>query len=320
MKARSFALLSFLNLSACGGAKQHTQAIAPQPPAVAVAAPAAAPKLQLKVVTGSPEGFLVNSTLITGDKDAVLIDAQFRLEDGKAVADAIRATGKNLTTVYVTHFHPDHYFGFAALKDAFPNAKLVALPSTVGDIQKSWQDKVKTWKPVFKDSIPSEPVIPEPLEGTSIDLEGEKLEIVGPIQGDAADNSYVWIPSLRAVVAGDIVYDSVFPWTAETTPEGRKAWAASLDKIAALKADVVVPGHQTPDKKQDPSDVEFTRLYLQAYDALATSKTPLEVQSKIKAKYPDTALDAIVKIGSEAAFKKTVKAKKRAKKPSKTSE
>jgi glyoxylase-like metal-dependent hydrolase (beta-lactamase superfamily II) len=262
-------------------------------------------KLVLEVITGSEEGFLVTSTLVKGEKDAVLIDAQFTLADAKKVADAVAATGKTLTTVFVTHSHPDHYFGFPAIKERFPNARLLALPQTIVDIEKTWEAKVKQWKPQYKDAITSKPVIPEPLATSSIDLEGQKLEVVGAQQGDSVDNSYVWIPSLKTVITGDIVYDGVFPWTAETTPEARKAWSGTLDKLSALKPEQVVPGHQKTDKKLNPESIAFTKNYLSAFDeALSVSKTPAELQGKIKAKYPDTALEIIAKIGSEAAFKK----------------
>jgi glyoxylase-like metal-dependent hydrolase (beta-lactamase superfamily II) len=262
-------------------------------------------KLTLEVVTASEEGFLVTSTIVKGEKDAVLIDAQFTLADAKKVADAVAATGKNLTTVFVTHSHPDHYFGFSAIKERFPNARLLALPQTIMDIEKTWEAKVKQWKPQYKDAITSKPVIPEALATSFIDLEGQKLEVVGAQQGDSADNSYVWIPSLKTVITGDIVYDSVFPWTAETTPEARKAWSGTLDKLSALKPEQVVPGHQKADKKLNPESITFTKNYLTAFDeALSVSKTPAELQGKMKAKYPDSALEVIVKIGSEAAFKK----------------
>jgi glyoxylase-like metal-dependent hydrolase (beta-lactamase superfamily II) len=264
------------------------------------------------VITGSPEGFLVNSTLVTGDKEAVLIDSELTLADGKRVADAVTASKKTLTTVFITHFHPDHYFGFTAVKEAFPNAKLVALPATVEEIQKTWEAKVKQWKPMFKDAIPAKPVLPEPLAG-DLTVDGVKLEVVGAQQGDSANNAYVWIPSLHAVITGDIVYDDVFPWTAETTAETRKAWAGTLDKLSALNPEIVVPGHQKADHKQAPTSIAFTKTYLAAWDeAQAASKKPAELQAKIKAKYPDTALDVIVKIGSEAAFAKPAKPEKAA--------
>jgi len=285
------------------------------PPSAAAAAPEVtpAPKLAVSVFTSSPEGFLATSTLVAGEKDAILIDAQFTLPDAKKLVEMLKASGKNLTLVYVTHQHPDHYFGFEVIKEAFPNAKLVALPATVAGIQKTAVEKVKQWKPLYKDAITKKAIVPEPLAGAAIELEGEKLEIVGGLQGDEAGNSYVYVPALHTVIVGDLAYDGVFPWTAETTPAERTAWLASLDKIAALNPTVVIAGHQKPDDKLDTSSLQFTKDYLKAYDeALLASKSPAELQAKMKAKYPDAALDVILKLGSEASFKKPAKSEKKA--------
>jgi glyoxylase-like metal-dependent hydrolase (beta-lactamase superfamily II) len=214
--------------------------------------------------------------------------------------------------VYVTHFHPDHYFGFVALKTAFPDAKLVALPATVSEIQQSWEGKVKQWQPLYKDAITATPIVPEPLSGDAIELEGQRLEVVGGVQGDASNNSYVWIPSLGALITGDLVYDAVYPWTAETTPESRQGWSASLDKLEALSPKVVVPGHQKPEQQQEASNIQFTKDYLKAYDeALAGSKTATDLQAKIKKLYPDAALDIVLKIGAEASLPPKGKKKKK---------
>ena len=103
---------------------------------------------------------------------------------------------------------------------------------------------------------------------------------------------------------GDIAYDGVFPWTAETTPAERSAWIAALDAIAARNPTVVIAGHQKPDDKLDTSAIQFTKDYLRAYDeAVSTSKSAAELQAKMKANYPDAALDVILKLGAEAAFK-----------------
>jgi glyoxylase-like metal-dependent hydrolase (beta-lactamase superfamily II) len=261
--------------------------------------------LKVKVMTSSPEGFMVNATLVYGAKDAILIDDQFLLSDAKHLAADIKETKKNLTTVYVTHWHPDHYFGFSALKEEFPSAKLVALPETVKQIEKTWQEKVKQWQPMYKDNLPAHPVIPEPLTGSTLSLEGQTLEVVGQVQGDSPDNSYVYIPSLKTVICGDIVYNGVFPWTAETSPAERKAWAMTIDKLIALNATVVVPGHQKADATDSPASLEFMKAYLKTYDeAIASSKNPAAAQAKVKAKYPDLALDIILKIGTDAAYKK----------------
>jgi len=272
----------------------------------ALAAPATAraeTKLTTTVFTASPAGFLVSSTLIAGDKDAVLIDGQFNLADAHRLVATILESKKNLTTVYVTHWHPDHYFGLAVIQQAFPRAKLVAQPATVEQIKKTWQEKVKQWGPVFGGLVPTEPALPSPLTGTTLTLEGQTLELHGNLQGDSSDNSYVWIPSSKTVVAGDILYHGVHVWTAETTAPQRQAWRKTLDEIAALKPATVVAGHRDPKRKDDAGAIAETRAYLDAFDAaVASSKSSAEVQKKIKAKFPADQLDIILQIAGDAAF------------------
>jgi glyoxylase-like metal-dependent hydrolase (beta-lactamase superfamily II) len=271
---------------------------------LAAATPAhAETKLTATSFTGSPAGFLVTSTLIAGDKDAILIDAQFDLADAHRLVAMILESKKNLTTVYITHFHPDHYFGLAVVQQAFPKAKLVALPATVAEIKKTWQDKVKQWGPMYGELLPAKPVLPVALAGTTLTLEGQPLEVHGGVQGDAADNSYVWIPSIKAVVAGDVLYRGVHAWTRETTAAQRKAWRKTLDEIAALKPEVVIAGHKDPKAKDDAGGIDWTRNYLETFDgAVASSKTSAEAQQKVKAKYPDAQLDVILSLGADAAF------------------
>jgi glyoxylase-like metal-dependent hydrolase (beta-lactamase superfamily II) len=265
-------------------------------------------KLELKVFTSSPAGFLVNSTLIAGTKDAILIDAQFTRADAHRLVAWVIESSKNLTTVYVTHDHPDHYFGLDVIRQAFPKAKFVALPGALAAIKRTAMPKVAQWKPAYGTNVTSAPVIPTPLVGSTITLEGETLQVIGPAQGDDKYNSYVWIPSLRAVVVGDIAFNGLHVWTAETNPAGRRAWAETLDKILALGPTVVVAGHQRPELGTAPSSLTFTKDYLALFDeALASSKSAEELQSSVKSRYPDLALDIVLKIGAEAAFKATSK-------------
>ena len=261
--------------------------------------------LQLRVITSSANGFSINSTLISGDKDAILIDAQFTISDATNLVKTIQATGKNLTTIYITHSHPDHYFGLVVLKQAFPNVKIVALPTVVADIQNTWQAKVAQWKPTYGDDITSNPVIPDVLNGTTLTIEGQDLQIFGNVQGDEANNSYVWIPTLKAVVCGDIDYNGVFPWTLETTPAQRLDWIKTLNSIAALNPAIVVPGHQNPDLKDDASTLDFTKSYLTYYDSvLPTATSSVDFQNKIQAQFPGLQLEVILQIAADAAFAK----------------
>jgi len=262
-------------------------------------------KLTTEVFTGSEAGFFVDATLAAGEKDAVLIDDSFTLADAHRLAAGILDSRKNLTTVYVTHWHPDHYFGLVVLKQAFPKAKFVALPETVAEIKKTWKAKVKQWQPLYGDGITSQPVIPTALpKGTkSLALEGQTLEIHGGVQGDSPNNSYVWIPSIKTVVAGDIVYHGVHPWTAETKAADRAAWLKTLDELSALGATTVVAGHKDPKTKDDATGIEQTRAYLKAFDeAVASSRSADEVEGKMKAKYADLKLPIILHFGAAAQF------------------
>lgn len=270
---------------------------------LAAATATAETKLTATVHTGSAGGFLVTSTLIAGEKEAVLIDAQFTLADAHRLIADILESKKTLTTVYVTHGHPDHYFGLVAIKQAFPKVKIVATPTAVAAIQKSWKDKVKQWGALYGNLVPSQPIIPAPLTGKSITLEGQTLEIRGPAQGDSSDNTYVWIPSLKTVIAGDVVYNGVHAWLRETTAEQRKAWIKTLDEIGALAPTTVIAGHKDPKAKDDPAALRATREYIEAFDAaVASSKTSAEVQQKVKAKYGSYQLDVILQLGADAAI------------------
>jgi glyoxylase-like metal-dependent hydrolase (beta-lactamase superfamily II) len=264
---------------------------------------AAETKLTTTVYTATPNGFLVTSTLIAGEKEAILVDAQFTLADAHRVVGQILDSKKTLTTVYVTHGHPDHYFGLEVIKQAFPKVKIVALDKPLAEIKKTSAAKVKQWGPIYGAQISAKPVTPVVQKAATLTLEGQTIELRGPVQGDDGFNTYVWIPSTKTVIAGEIVYNGVHVWTAETNAEQRKAWIKTLDDIAALGPTTVVPGHQDPKAKNDLSAIKATKDYLVAFDAaVASSKTAEEVEQKMKAKYKDLQLDVILKFGAAAQF------------------
>ena len=270
----------------------------------ATTAPAFASQLHLQVFTSPPEGIAVNSTLVYGDKDAILIDAQFRLSDAHRLVAMILESKKNLTTVYVTHPHPDHYFGLVVIRQAFPNARFVALPRVVDGIKASWEGRVKAWKPQYGDNIPSSPIIPDALDGNMLTLEGETLQIFGPLQGDSAgDNSFVWIPSIKAVVGGDTLFSGAHFVFAPMTSTQKKDWRSTIDQIAALKPEIVIPGHQIAGAPNDASVLAFMKKYMQdSDDAQASSKTADEFRTKMKSIYPNLGIDGLLNISAQAAF------------------
>jgi glyoxylase-like metal-dependent hydrolase (beta-lactamase superfamily II) len=257
----------------------------------------------LKVFTASQEALCIVSTLICGDKDAILIDSQFSLSDARRLVTMIQETGKNLRAVYITHHHPDHYFGLTEIVKAFPEAKILAQPTTVESIRKTWKGKVEQWAPVYGDNIPKEPVIPKPMAGVALELEGEMFPIYMNAQGDDQGNSYIWIPSLRAVICGDIVYNGVYPWTADTTPAERKDWIHTLEKIEALKPTMVIAGHKDQSRSDDPASIQFMKEYLSFYDAaIVTSRNIEDLRAMVKKRFSGLGLEIILNISTGVVF------------------
>lgn len=235
---------------------------------------AAAPPLRLEVFNpGAASLFPVTSVLVTGKRDAVLIDAQFQRNDAEALVQKIRASGKRLTTIYISHSDPDFYFGLDVVHAAFPQARIVAAPPTLAAIRASRDGKVAHWGPILKANAPQALVEPQPLKGDHLLLEGQKLQVVG-LDGPTPARTVLWIPSIRAVVGGVPVSANIHLWVADTqTPAQRMYWQQTLDGIDALQPRTVVPGHYLPNADgslpHTPASVQFTRDYLRAFDAEA---------------------------------------------------
>jgi len=249
-------------------------------------------KLTLKVHTGAGvNGYDVNSTMISGEKDMLVIDPQFSLSEAHKLAAEILESKKNLTTIYVTHPHPDHLFGLAVLYQAFPSAKIVALPATVNGAKTGWPARQKFWFPTYGNNIPGpDPVLPEELTAPVLTLEGEQFQITGGVQGDGPGNSFVYIPSLKAVVAGDTVFDRVYFGVPKD--KAREDWMKTLDKITALKPVIVIPGHQGAGANNDLSAVAFMKKYIADWDAnVAKSKTPAEMRANVVKQYPGLGME-----------------------------
>ncbi|CAK1276932.1 MBL fold metallo-hydrolase [Burkholderia pseudomallei] len=251
--------------------------------------------LQIDVYNpGEKSLFPVSSEIVTGKTGTILIDAQFQRNDAEALVNKIKATGKPLKLVYVSHSDPDYYFGLDTIKAAFPDAKIVATPQTVAAIKANKDDKLAYWGPILKDNAPRTLVVPQPLHGDRLTLDGHELRIVG-LDGPSPDRTFVSIPSARAVVGGIPVAANIHVWIADTqTPESRRNWIKTLDRIAALHPSRVVPGHYlaNPDGSEPYTlaSVKFTRDYLVAFDAeAAKARNSGELITAMKARYPNLA-------------------------------
>ncbi|NLA74868.1 MAG: MBL fold metallo-hydrolase [Deltaproteobacteria bacterium] len=170
--------------------------------------------INFRVFLHSYLGFNSNSTLLYGEKDAILIDASQIMSDSYRMVSEILPMRRRLTHIYISHFHPDHHFGLAVLKFAFPEAKIVALPSVVKDIKSTSNDKVDMWAidRFGPGEIPGATTIPEPLNEPRLELEGEEIIFSDGWDGDSINNSAVWVPSISVLCATDIAFHDCHLW------------------------------------------------------------------------------------------------------------
>jgi glyoxylase-like metal-dependent hydrolase (beta-lactamase superfamily II) len=268
------------------------------------AAGAASP-LSWQAFPAGEAGFFRAPVLISGPKEAVLIDAGFSYPDGQTVIDAVRKSGKRLKTIYVTANDPDYYFSLAPIRKAFPQAEILAAPATVALMRGKAEAKVKAWTGLLGDNGPKtvdDLVFPTPSKAKTLLVDGQKVEIVeAAVPGDRG--RYVWVPSLRAVFGGVLVFGGAYPWVADTpSPADRKAWLEALDAIAARKPKIVVPGHMATDWPLDASGVAFTHDYLAAFEVeLAKAADSAALIAAMKQRYPKAVMGVSLELGAKVA-------------------
>ena len=232
----------------------------------------------------------MSSTLISGKRDAVLVDAFITVEQAGALVDWIAASGKNLTTIYATHGHGDHFFGAGKVLKRFPRARLVATPDVVKIMrqQASPQSLVSFWKPLFPGQISDHLVIGEELTGSVIDLEEHELVAVPLGNTDTENTTCLHVPSIGLVVAGDAAYNGVHLHLAESNPQTRREWIAALDTIEGLNPTAVIAGHKRAENDDSPRIIEETRRYIRDFDRIAKlTASARDLYYKMLEIYPD---------------------------------
>ncbi|MCO4093133.1 MAG: MBL fold metallo-hydrolase [Acidovorax sp.] len=267
---------------------------------LALASAHAAQPLQIKVYNADSSSFNVNSTLVYGEKEAMVIDAGFTRADALRIAANVLDSGKVLKTIYVSQADPDYYFGVETLKEIFPQADVVTTPAVLEKITAKLAGKLAFWGPKMGSNAPRTPVLPKALSGSSLTVDGQVVEIRGTT-GLLAHRPYAWIPSVKAVVGNIGVFGNLHVWTADTqTVAERSAWMAQLDEMAALQPAVVVPGHMLPGTALDVTAVTYTKGYLQAFEKnAAATRTGAELIDAMKAAYPQAPLGLSLDIGAK---------------------
>jgi glyoxylase-like metal-dependent hydrolase (beta-lactamase superfamily II) len=233
-----------------------------------------------------------SATLIFGQRDAVLVDAFLTVEQADSLVEWVAASGKNLTTIYVTHGHGDHFFGIGALLKRFPKARAMATPEVVKSMRRQASPEYISnfWNARYPGQIPERLVIAEELKGNVIQLEGRDLVVVELGHTDTDHTTCLHVPSADLVVAGDAAYNEVHLYLAESNAETRREWIAALDTVESLKPRTVIAGHKKPEKSDSPRILEETRQYIRDFDRLAEiTTTARELYDEMLQLYPNRA-------------------------------
>jgi glyoxylase-like metal-dependent hydrolase (beta-lactamase superfamily II) len=224
-------------------------------------------EFSIKVFTSTDDQFWVNSVIIEGEHEVMLVDAQLTKTSATRALQEIKETKKALSIIYITHEHADHFLGLEVFKDAHPGVRIIANSAVVDRINKVYQEKIEKWQKMLGSGATSQIVAIEKVDGDSIKFENSDIEILKHIQGDTEENAMLWIPGQRTLIAGDVVFNNMHVYTAETDSKARAKWLNSLNKIRELKPSIVIPGHSKVGAPLDAnSAVDFTENYLLAFE------------------------------------------------------
>jgi glyoxylase-like metal-dependent hydrolase (beta-lactamase superfamily II) len=254
--------------------------------------------LHLETYVADSTAFDVTSTIIYGPTEAILVDAQFRVSDANRVADLIAARGVTLKAVILTHPHDDHYIGAAVFRQRFPGVPVYISAGGLKEFRRSAPRFFAALRGAFPRETPDSLVEPQVFPGAHFTVDGEDVEVVPDLTGDewVPSNSYVWIPSLRAMIAGDLVFRGVHVWLANSNAESRQRWLRALDQLEARHPLIVIAGHKRDAGLPDSPDViDATRSYIREFDrtlALATGSDDLA--ERMRSRFPDLALSALI--------------------------
>ena len=229
-----------------------------------------------------------NYTIVSGEEHALLVDVPFARSDAHRVIAAILRGGKTLATIYITHDHPDHFFSLDLFADTFPDARIVAHAQVVADMERSIPLKFDRWAEDMGTNAPERGVVPEVLESDEVEIEGHRLTIQGPMQGDHVHATALWDPDTRTLIAGDLVFNGVFLFLGEHRPPQYDDWLDSLDRLQALRPMRVIAGHSKPGLPDDNFAIDWSRRYLHIFKTAASeAKSSQEMAELLRSAYPN---------------------------------
>lgn len=247
------------------------------------------------------------STLVQGPTEVALVDAQFMADDVAELVRRIDASGRTLTTVYVTHAHADHYFGIGPLLARYPHARAVALPAVAARIAADNDHARVQWREWFAGAAIDNTTVPEALDTGSFHVDGVELVATEVGQADIPHNTVLHVPSIDAVITGDVVYNGIHPFLAASDETQWPQWIDSVDTVAALRPRTVVTGHKRRELPDDDlaATLGMTRDYLGHFiDEFAASADSRDLVARMRKRYPDHGNTSALVLSAVLAFKR----------------
>ena len=259
----------------------------------------------IKVFTSPDDQFWANSVIIEGAHEVMLVDAQLTKTNAERVLEEIQKTKKPLSIIYITHEHADHFLGLEVFRNAYPGVRIIANSVVVDRINKVYQEKIDKWKQLLGAGATSHVVAIEKFDGDSIKFESFEIQVIKNVQGDTDQNTILWIPEQRILITGDVVFNNMHVYTAETDTQTRGQWLNSLNKIRELKPSVIIPGHSKIGAPLNASTaVDFTENYLLAFDEeLKKAKDPDSLMNAMRERFPSADLLLAIERGAKANVK-----------------
>jgi len=254
------------------------------------------------VFTSPDDQFSVNSVIVEGDHEEMLVDAQLTKNSAEKVLQEIKETKKPLSMIYITHEHADHFLGLEVFKGAYPEVTIIATSAVVDRINGVYREKLDKWQKILGSDATSQVVEISKFNGSYINFEGSKIKVIKDIQGDTDQNTMLWIPEQSILIAGDVLFNDIHVYTAETDGQARAKWLDTLRKVRELRPSVIVPGHSKIGAALDGSTaVDFTEKYLLTFkEELKTAKDPEGLINAMKEKFPSAGLLLALERGAKA--------------------
>ena len=262
--------------------------------------------VSIKVFTSQDDQFWTNSVMIEGVHEVMLVDAQLTKTSAEKVLQEIKETKKPLSIIYITHEHADHFLGLEVFKEAYSEVRIIANSEVVHRINKVYQEKIDKWRKILGSGATSHLAAISKLHDNFIKFENSTIEVFKNVQGDTRENTMLWIPGQRILITGDVVFNNMHVYTAETDGEARGKWLNTLKEIRELNPSVVIPGHSKAGAPLDASTaVDFTEKYLLVFEAeLKNAKDPDGLMNAMKEKFPTSDFLLALERGAKANVKR----------------